>query len=160
LDEHRGADWYLMHLLPVVGMWLLVGLAVGQGVWKDGASSAESLSGALISHALFFGVTSILTEFGSRPVLRRLARSARASDPSRLHLASAALLAGLVPLAVFGAWFLVLGLPTTAGWFAGAATAYWLAAASNGGGIVYAESVNKRRKALEDAVINGELGAP
>ncbi len=160
MDEPRGADWYLSHLLPVVGAWVFVGLGVGQMVWKGGTSGAETQTDAVLSHAVFFGVTSLLTEFGSRPLLRRLARGAPAADTSRRYLALAALSAGLVPLAVFGIWFLVLGLPTTLGWFALTAATYWIAAAANGAGMIYAESVNRRREALEAASIRGELGAP
>lgn len=160
MQDHRGIDWYLRHLLPVVGCWAFTGFIIGQHLWKTDRPVTATQGAFLLAHVLFFGVASLLTELGSRPLLARLARGAPPGSPSRRHLAVAGALGGLVPLTVFGLWYLILGLPTTLGWFSCTVFGFWILAASNAVGIVRAESMNRRREALEAEALGGVVGAP
>ena len=160
MDEHRGIDWYLLHLLPVVGIWSFTGAIVGQYVWKQGSEAPAPQRAFILSYVLFFGGASLITELVSRPLLKRLARSASAVSPSRKELAFAGALGGLVPLAVCGLWLLLLGLPTTLGWFAGTVFCFWLVAASSAVSVVYGASINRRREELEAEALRAELMAP
>jgi hypothetical protein len=160
LDEHRGVDWYLLHLLPIVGAWSFTGAIVGQYVWKHGSEAPAPQSGFILSYVFFYGGASLLTELVSRPLLKRLARGASAASPSRKELAFAGALGGLVPLAVCGLWLLLLGLPTTLGWFVGTVCGFWIVAASSAVSVVRGASMNRRREELEAEALREELVAP
>lgn len=123
MDRHRGIDWLLQKLLPIVGSWSVVGLMVGQSVWRRGNSSAATLTLTLLEHVILFGGAALLNELATRAFLDRMVAraTATATAPSQSFLTLVGLAGGALPLCSLGALFLALGAPTPLHWLAIAA---------------------------------------